>query len=64
MKKYDVINDKFSQDSWIGTFDEIVEGIIKCNQSWGKNYTKDDFRITPRGIMCQDELIAIEAPMY
>ena len=55
---FTVTNDKFSRDPYDGTFDEIVENIIECNESWETEYTKDDFTVTSRGIMCDDEIIA------
>ncbi len=54
MKKYIVTNERFSQDDWEGTADEIISSVISCNNAWGTNYNKDDFAIRNGKIYVQD----------
>lgn len=61
MKKFEIVNDGFSRDEWTGSADEIINGIISCNSSWGTDYSKDDFYVSAHGrIYCCNELIAVE----
>jgi len=57
---FDVCNSKFSSTKWIDTAENIITGIIDCNEVWKTNYTRSDFYINGRYLTCRDEIVAEE----
>jgi hypothetical protein len=58
--KYQIIDASFDPNGYTGTYDEIVDAIISCNDSWQTDYSHEDFKLTGNGIMCRGDLIAVE----
>ena len=57
---FEVCNSAFSSIKWIDTAENIITGIIDCNEVWKTNYTNSDFYIFKNTLVCRDEIVARE----
>jgi hypothetical protein len=53
--KYEINNDYYSQESYVGTYEEIIDFVISCNYAWGTEYSEEDFRVSGTRIMVKDD---------
>jgi len=60
MHTFEVCNPKFSHSKWIDTAENIITGIIDCNDAWKTNYSHSDFYIFKNTLVCREEIVAEE----